>query len=134
MKNNLVVLKAMLWVSAVGFLLPITFILLPWTIIKDIYLWFGVEPISSDVINIYVFKIACVLSGMFGVFLVILAKNPLKYGAMLSLGSYGLLFFGVLSFILGLSLAMPVILYIGDALFGLVLGFLIMMFARKHQS
>lgn len=127
-------LKITLWISAIGCLIATPFTILSWDIIQSIFLWFGIEPISDDPITIYLFRIVCGVFGLIGIFFVILAKNPFQYGYMLNLGAYGLILLGVLCLMLGLSLNMPVKLYIGDALFGLVLGLLIVILSQMENS
>lgn len=125
-------LKITLWISAVGCLIAAPFTFLPWGIIENIFLWFGVEPIPNNLITTYLFRMACGVFALIGIFFIILAKNPFKYGVMLHLGAYGLIFLGTLCLILGLSLNMPLKLYIGDTLFGLVLGFLIVILSQGY--
>lgn len=126
-------LKTTLWISAIGCLIAIPFAVIPWNIIESIFLWLGVELIASP-ITIYLFRIVCAVFGLIGIFFIILAKNPLKYGYMLDLGAYGLIFFGLLCLILGISLDMSLKLYIGDALFGLILGVLIVILSKIEKE
>lgn len=81
----------------------------------------------------YLFRIVCGIVGLIGIYFIILARNPLGYGPMLKLGAYGLIIFGSLSLILGVSLVMPPKVYIGDALSGLVLGIVIIILSFRVQ-
>lgn len=123
-------LKITLWISAIGCLLAVPFTVLPWNIIESAFLWLDVKPIHDSPITIYLFRIICGVFGLIGIFFAILARNPLQYGYMLNLGAYGLIFFGLLSLILGLNLDVPLKLYIWDALFGLVIGLFVVILSR----
>jgi hypothetical protein len=68
---------------------------------------------------------------MIGVFFVILARNPLKYGAMLLLAAYGLLLFGVLILMGSLRYKLPFITYIVDVIFCFITGALILFFRKE---
>ena len=53
---------------------------------------------------------------------------------MLDLGAYGLIVFGLLSLIVGSVLGLPLKMYIGDALFGLILGIIIAILSSKAKQ
>lgn len=53
---------------------------------------------------------------------------------MLSLGVFGLILFGLLALVVGLSLGLPPILFLGDGLSGLVLGIAILIFSPKFKQ
>ena len=107
-------LKTVLWICASGCLTAIAFVLLPWEIIQDIFIWFGIEPIPDIPVVKYFFRIACGIIGLIGIFFIILARNPLGYGPMLNLGAYGLIVFGLLSLIFGLILKLPLKAFLGS--------------------
>jgi uncharacterized membrane protein YjjP (DUF1212 family) len=69
--------------------------------------------------------------GMIGIFFTILARNPLKYGAMLLLAAYGLLCYGVFCLAGGIRYGLPVWAYYGDVVFGIVAGILLLVFRKK---
>lgn len=128
------ILKITLWICGLGCLSAIPFIFLPWHIIGDILIWFGVEPIP-DIVNLQYFsRIAYGVFGMIGIYFIILARNPLAYGPMLYLGAYGLIAFGILSFILGIVLNIPRIIFLGDAIFGILIGIIIIILSSKAKK
>lgn len=126
-------LKLALWITAIGCLVAVPFIVLPWSIVENIILLFGIEPLPNNPVVMYLFRIVCGIVGLIGIYFIILARNPLGYGPMLKLGAYGLIIFGSLSLILGVSLVMPPKVYIGDALSGLVLGIVIIILSFRVQ-
>jgi len=127
-------LKLALWIAAIGCLVAVPFIVLPWSIVENIIRWFGIEPLPYVPAVMYLFRIVCGLVGLIGIYFIILARNPLGYGPMLKLGAYGLIIFGLLSLILGVTLEMPPKVYIGDALSGLILGIVIIILSFRVQE
>lgn len=127
-------LKIVLWISAGGCLTAVPFIFLPWSVIEIIGSWFGIDSLPSSEIAIYFFKVAFGIFGLIGVFFIILAKNPMGYGAMLNLGAIGLILFGFLAFTIGLFIGLPPVVYLGDGLSGLVLGIVILAFSSKLKK
>ena len=127
-------LKILLWVTAVCCLVAFPFIFVPWSVIEGIGSWFGVASIPSSPFILYFFKVSCGAYGLIGVFFVILALNPFKYGPMLNLGAYGLMLFGVLALLTGISIGLHPVVYLGDGLSGLALGIAMVIFAGKAKQ
>ncbi|MDI6752725.1 MAG: hypothetical protein QME07_07785 [bacterium] len=128
------VLKIALWICGIGCLTVIPFMVLPWAMVENAYRWFGYEPIPAIPTAMYLFRIACGIFGLIGVYFIILAQNPLRYGLMLSLGAYGLISFGLLCLVVGIILKMSPMFYIGEASFPLVLGIIILALSSKAQG
>lgn len=126
-------LKIALWICGIGCLTALPFMVLPWAMIENVYRWFGYEPIPDVPAAMYLFRIACGIFGLIGLYFIILAQNPLRYGPMLILSAYGLISFGLLCLVVGLILRMSPMFYIGDALFALVLGIVIVILSSKAQ-
>jgi hypothetical protein len=124
-------LKLVLWIAAVGCLAAVPFMVLPWSVFDKITLVFGIEPVPDNPLVMYILKVSCGVYGLIGVFFIILARNPLAYGAMLDLAAYGLTLFGLLSLIVGSSLEVPLRVFAGDSLSGLVLGIMIIVLSIK---
>lgn len=121
-------LKIALWICAIGCLTAI-----PFTVLPVPMTWFGLKPISDIPELMYFIRVTCGVYGLIGIYFIILARNPLGYGAMLNLSAYGLIAFGLLGLILGLNLKISLIIYLGDALFGIVLGSVIAILSSKTQ-
>ena len=126
-------LKIALWICALGCLAAIPFIVLPWGIIENIMMWFGLEPIPGIPAVMYFIRITCGVFGLIGIYFIILARNPLGYGPMLNLGAYGLIVFGLLALILGLNLNISLTVFLGDAIFGIALGSVIVFLSSRAQ-
>ncbi len=126
-------LKVALWVTALGCLTAVPFIVLPWSVVDKIALLFGIELIPNDPLVIYILRVSCGVYGLIGVFFIILARNPLGCSPMLDLGAYGLTIFGLLSLITGLSLEISPKVFTGDSLSGLILGIVIIVLSSKAK-
>jgi hypothetical protein len=124
-------LKNTLWVCAIGFLLNFIFAALPWQAMTAWANVFGVQMPAAEPWIVFAVRTLFTTYGMIGVFFVILARNPLKYGAMLLLAAYGLLLLGILELIGGIRYAFPLIIYIIDVIFCFITGVLILIFRRE---
>jgi hypothetical protein len=124
-------LKVVLWICAVACLLGFVAAAFPWRVIISLCQWVGVEPPTPDALTVYVFRLFMAMFGLIGVFFVILARDPLKYGAMLRLAAYGLLSFGIFCLVGGIKYPIPLFAYLGDFIFGVVAGLLLLVFRRK---
>lgn len=119
-------LQFFLWLAALGCLLAVPFVFLPWSTLDSLFSWFGIDPLPDTPIALYFYRLNFGIFGLIGVFFILLAKNPLDYGPMLNLGAFGLILTGVLAMLIGFSIALPPIVYLGDGLFGLVIGLAIL--------
>lgn len=124
-------LKTVLWICAICCLLGFVFAALPWQATTDLFQAFGVQPPTPEPITVYMFRLCLAMFGLIGIFFIILARNPLGYGAMLPLAAYGLLCFGVFCLVGGTRYGLPPWAYYGDAIFGIVAGVLILILRKK---
>jgi len=125
------VLKIILWVCAICCLLGFIFAAFPWGAITAWFNWFEYQPPAAEPITVFMFRLCLATFGIIGIFFVLLALNPLKYGAMLLLAAYGLLCYGVFSLVGGIRYVLPVWMYAGDVIFGVIGGVLIPIFRQK---
>ena len=124
-------LKITLWICAVLCLLGFIFAAFPWSAITTLCQWAGVQPPAAEPITVYMIRLCLAMAGMIGVFFLMFARNPLKYGGMSLLAAYGLVCYGLFCLVGGIRYALPVWAYVGDVIFGFVLGILILIFRRK---
>ncbi len=127
-------LKVALWVAAIGCLAAVPLIFLPLAVIENMGSWVGIGSLPDMPFAVYFFKVVCGVFGLIGVFFIILARDPFKYGSMLNLGAFGLIIFGILALIVGLSIGLTPFVYIGDGLTGLVLGIIILILSLKSKQ
>jgi hypothetical protein len=129
-------LKITLWVCAISFLMGFIAAALPWQVLTSWCNQNGVLITTSEPLIVFLARISLMIFGMIGVFFIILARNPLKYGEMLPLAGYGLLLLGVLiligSILYILPNALPIITIttLLKVFFYFVLGALILLFRK----
>ena len=126
----MVVIKIILWIYAFSFLLGSIFAVLPWGAITSWFVVADIQPPGAEAITMFVFRLFCVLCWMIGVLFAILAQNPLKYGAMLLLASYGMVIFGIFSLAASIRYGLPGWIYIKVVIWGVGAG-LLLLFLRK---
>jgi hypothetical protein len=124
-------LKVVLWICGVGFLLSFPFLLVPWRIMADWCGRMGVEIAISAPVAAYMTRGILVCCGLIGVFFVILAKDPLRYGPMLPLAGYGFIFAGLVCLAGGIRYDLPFIMFGFDVIFCVVAGKLILVFRGR---
>jgi len=124
-------LKIVLWVCAVSCLLGFAFGALPWKAILAFFRFFGIQPPITDPITTYMLRLCMATFGLIGIFFVILARNPMKYGEMLPLAGFGILFMGLFSLLGGIRYGFPVWCYIIDVIFCTVAGVLVFILRKK---
>ena len=125
-------LKIILWFIAICAILSGFFnAILPWHIINDWMTITGSPNLGNEPATIYMYRICFMAYGMIGVFFGILARNPLRYGAMLPFAASFLLCYASFRLIGGVLYQYPIGLYIGDVVLNILLGFLIL-FLRKR--
>ena len=127
-------LKIMLWLCGIGFLISFIFMVLPWGLIENLYSIFGEEPIPYSPTSGYLFRVSCGMVGIIGVYFIILARDPLKYRPLLFFSAYGLIAGGLICFIAGLVIGISPLFYIGDGLFGVILGIILAVLTSKIQQ
>jgi len=124
-------LKITLWICGIFCMLGFIGVALPWNAISTLCQWFGVQPPVAEPITVYMIRLCLAITGLIGVFFIILARNPLKYDGMLLLAAYGLLCYGLFCLVGGICYTLPACAYAGDIIFGFLAGVLILIFRKK---
>ena len=124
-------LKICLWIAGVGCLLSVFGMFLPMSVFESIAKFFGIELLPDSPLLVYAVRLMSATYAAVGVFFIILALDPMKYGVMVPFSGLGAVFVGVVCAIAGLSTAMPLWWFLGDSLSCLVLGVLILVFWIK---
>ncbi len=127
-------LKIILWVCAVSYLLCFVYAVLPFQAWARFSSWFGLQFPAAEPITEAIFRLCLAMFGMVGIFFVILARNPLKYGAMLILSAWGLLGYGAFTLVVGILYAFPAWAYADGIIGGFVAGALILIFRRNAMQ
>ena len=127
-------LKIILWITGICCLPGFVFAALPWRVVTASCDWAGIQAPVALPITVLVYRLCCAMCGAIGVFFVILARNPLKYGRMLLLAAYGLAGYGILSLVGGIRYGLPAWTYSGDVIFGVVAGVLLLIFRKRAMQ
>jgi hypothetical protein len=124
-------LKICLWIAWVLCLLSVFGIFLPISVWESIAKAFSIQLVLPDsVLFGYMIRLMSATYAGVGVFFVILALHPMKYGVMVPFSGWAAVVLGVICAITGLVVGMPVWWFLGDALSCVVLGLLIFVFWR----
>jgi hypothetical protein len=126
-------LKICLWIAGILCLLSGFGMFLPISALEKIAKFFGGESVElpRSAIVEYAVRVASATYVATGVYLIILALKPMKYGVLVPFTGLAAVFLGVVCGITGLVAAMPPLWFLGDSLCCLVLGILILVFWQK---
>ncbi len=127
-------LKICLWIAGIGCLLSVFEMFLPMSWLESIAKFFGIESLPGLPLLVYLVRLMSGTYAAVGVFFIILALAPLKYGIMVPFSALGAVFIGVVCLIAGLLTAMPFWCFMGDSLSCLVLGVLILVFWQQAKK
>ncbi len=127
-------LKICLWIAGVGCLLSVFGTFLPMSVFESIAKFFGIELLPDSPLLVYAVRLMSATYAAVGVFFIILALQPMKYGVMVPFSGLGAVFVGVVCAIAGLLTAMPLWWFLGDSLSCLVLGVLILVFWQQAKQ
>ena len=127
-------LKICLWIAGVGCLLGVFGMFLPVSAWESIAGFFGVESPPGSPLAMYVVRVMSATYVGVGVFFVILALNPAKYGVMVPFSGLAALFLGLVCGITGLAVGMPALWFLGDSLSCVVLGVLIVVLWQRAKK
>ena len=127
-------LKICLWIAGIGCLLSVFGMFLPVSAIESITKFFGIESLPDSPQFMYAVRLMLGTYAAVGVFFIILALDPMKYGVMVPFSGVGAVFVGVVCAIAGLLAEMPLWWFLGDSLSCLVLGVLILVFWQQAKQ
>jgi hypothetical protein len=127
-------LKICLWIAGIGCLLSVFGMFLPVSAIESITKFFGIESLPDSPQFMYAVRLMSGTYAAVGVFFIILALDPMKYGVMVPFSGLGAVFVGVVCAIAGLLAEMPLLWFMGDSLSCLVLGVLILVFWQQAKQ
>ena len=127
-------LKICLWIAGFACLLSVFGMFLPVSAIESITKFFGIELLPDSPQFMYAVRLMSGTYAAVGVFFIILALDPMKYGVMVPFSGLGAVFVGVVCAIAGLLAEMPLWWFMGDSLSCLVLGVLILVFWQQAKQ
>jgi hypothetical protein len=127
-------LKICLWTAGIGCLLSVfVMFFLPVSTWESITKFLGVDTVPDLPLFLYTARRMSAMCAALGVFFVILARDPMKYGAMVPFSGIAIVFVGMVCWITGLVVEMPPRWILGDSMSCVVLGTLIFAFWQKTK-
>jgi hypothetical protein len=126
-------LKICLWVTGILCLTAAAGVFLPLSACESIARFFGVETLPNSPLIMYVIRTGSATYIGVGVFFVILATEPMKYGVLVPFSGLAAVFTGVVCAITGLTAGMPFLWFLGDSLSCTILGILVLVFWRQAK-
>ena len=129
-------LKICLWIAGILCLLGVFGMFLPISVWESIAKFFGIESLhlpDSPLVE-YAVRLMSATSVTLGVYFIILAQNPMRYGIMVPFTGLAAIFLGVACAITGLVAKMPVWWPLADSITCTILGALILVFWRQAQQ
>jgi len=127
-------LKICLWVTGVLCLASGVGMFSPVSAFESIAKFFGVESLPDSPLVLYAGRGMSATYVGVGIFFIILALNPAKYGVMVPFSGLCSVFIGAVCAITGIAVRMPALWYLGDSVPCLVLGVLILAFWRRAKQ
>jgi hypothetical protein len=129
-------LKICLWIAGISCLLSVFGMFLPISTCESIAKYFGIESLHlpGSPLFEYVVRVTSAMAVAMGVFFVILALHPMKYGVMVPFSGLAAVFLGVVCLITGIAVGMSPLWFLGDSLSCYVLGTLIVVFWRQAKQ
>lgn len=127
-------LKICLWVAGVACLLSVFGMFLPVVVFESIAKACGNQTFPDSPLFLYAIRVMSATYVAVGVFFVILALHPMKYGVMVPFSGLAAVFLGVVCAITGLAVKMPPLWFLGDSLSCVVLGVLIVVFWQQAKE
>ena len=106
---------------------------LPIRVVESLARAFGVQTLPDSPLVMYAVRVMSATYAAVGVYLVILALHPMKYGVMIPFTGLASVFLGVVCGITGLAVAMPPLWVLGDFVSCTVFGVLILVFWRQAK-
>jgi hypothetical protein len=126
-------LKICLWATGILCLLCVFGMFLPISTLESFTKLFGIESLTGPPPVTYAIRVTSAMCVGIGVFFIILALDPMKYGVMVLFSGIASVFVGLVCAITGLAVKMPLPWFLGDTLSCLVPGVLILLFQRQAK-
>jgi hypothetical protein len=127
-------LKICLWIAGIACLLSIFGMFLPISAWQSFTKIFGIESLPDSPLFMYAARLMSATYALVGVFFIILALDPMKYGVLVPFSGVASVLLGVVCAIVGLIVAMPTLWFLCDSLSCVVLGVLILIFWQRAKQ
>ena len=127
-------LKICLWISGILCLLEGAGVFLPVSAIESFCTWMGLESFPDSALFIYGIRVMSAMAVGIGVFFIILAMDPMKYGILVPFSGIAAIVLGFICAIVGISVKMQALWFWSDFLCCFVIGILILIFWRQSRQ
>jgi hypothetical protein len=127
-------LKICLWVAGIFCLSAVVGVFAPMSVWPRVTGLFGVESLPDAPVFVYFARLLSVTYGAIGVFFIILALRPEKYGVIVPFSGIVSALIGVTALITGTVVQLPAKWFLCDSLPCIVLGVLIFVFWQQRKS
>ena len=127
-------LKICLWIAGILCLLCAAGIFLPFSMLQSLAGIFGIEQLPDSPLTAYIARLMCATYFGVGVFFVILALDPMRYGVMIPFAGIAAVLLGIICAITGLAVGMPARWFLADSIPCVVLGVLILAFRQQTKQ
>jgi len=124
------VLKTCLWIAGLLCLLAVFGVFLPLRVLQSLASAFG-GSLPEGPVFVYMVRVMSATYVAIGVFYVMLARDPIRYGVMVPFSGVAALSVGACCGLFGVLSGMPLLWFLGDFLCCVVLGVLILAFWRR---
>ena len=119
-------LKFILWIAGILCLLSGLGTFLPVSMLESFAKIFGVQAFPDSPLFVYVLRVSSAMAVVIGVYLIILALDPMKYPALIPFTGLAAVFLGLVCGITGLAVGMSLLWFLGDSLSCLIMGVLVL--------
>ena len=125
-------LRVVLWIIGVGCGVSILGVVVPWSWFEGwMAIWgFDVAP-RPPILLVYGGRVGSAILALVGVYFLVLARDPAAHAPFLKLGIGGLMFYGLVCLVTGLTLNMRPPWYLVDTLFSWVIGLLLLIWRPR---
>jgi hypothetical protein len=126
-------LKACLWIHGLGCLLSVFTVFMPMSWFESLYTAFVRQSLPEGPELAYAVRVTSGMSVVLGGFYVLLALRPMEYGVLVPFSGWAMVFLGVVCGVAGVAAGMPAWWALGDAVWCLVFGTLIVVFWQRAR-
>jgi hypothetical protein len=127
-------LKVCLWIAGLFCLLAVFGLVLPMSTLRALMSLFGGEALPDGPLFVYLIRVLSVTYVGVGVFYILLALRPLRYGPLVPFAGLSAVAVGVACGVSGALIGMPLGWFLGDCISCTVLGILILVFWRQARA
>jgi len=127
-------LRICLLVAGILCLLSVFGVLLPLSAWQSFVQLFGFESLPDSPLFEYAARLMSATYAAVGIFFIILARRPGDYGIMVTFAGWSAVALGVICAVVGFTVEMPNLWFLGDSASCLVLGVLILVFWQQAKK